>query len=61
MVSNGHERAGKWRDGLEDSMTPEDISKATAMARECMKSEYKKCFTSLRLITRNKDNYNVWS
>jgi hypothetical protein len=31
------------RDALEADMTPEDISKATAMARECIKSEYKKC------------------
>ena len=41
--SNGHENAGKYRDELADQMTPEDISKATAMARECMASDYKKC------------------
>ena len=41
--ANGHKKAGEYRDGLEKSMTPEDISKATAMARECMNSNYKKC------------------
>ncbi|MDB4251677.1 hypothetical protein N9831_03120, partial [Amylibacter sp.] len=40
---NGRRFAGKWRDELEDSMTPEAIEKATAMARECMNSNYKKC------------------
>ena len=41
--ANGNESTGESRDRLEDSMTPEDISKATAMARECMNSDYKKC------------------
>ena len=41
--ANGHEDAGKWRDKVADSMTPEAIEKATAMARECMASDYKKC------------------
>ena len=41
--ANGNEKAGAKRDKREGLMTPSDISKATAMARECMKSEYKKC------------------
>ena len=41
--ANGHEDAGEWRDKVADSMTPEAIEKATAMARECMASDYKKC------------------
>ena len=41
--ANGHEKAGARRDKSADLMTPEDISKATAMARECMASDYKKC------------------
>ena len=31
------------RDMILSDMTPEEISKATAMARECMESDYKKC------------------
>ena len=41
--ANGNEKAGEFRDMRASLMTPEDISKATAMARECMKSDYKKC------------------
>ena len=42
--ANGNKIAGElFRDGLEAKMTAEDISKATAMARECMASGYKKC------------------
>ena len=41
--ANGHEKAGEWRDERAGLMTPEDISKAQAMARECMSSDYKKC------------------
>ena len=41
--ANGGERAEDARDGVEAKMSAEDISKATAMARECMKSNYKKC------------------
>ena len=41
--ANGYKKAGEWRDGLEESMTPAAIEKATAMARECMASDYKKC------------------
>lgn len=41
--SNGHEESSNFRDALKAFMTPEDISKATAMAKECMASDYKKC------------------
>ena len=41
--ANGSETAGDSRDIIETRLTPEDISKATAMARECMASDYKKC------------------
>ena len=41
--ANGYKKAGEWREGLEESMTPGAIEKATAMARECMASDYKKC------------------
>ena len=41
--ANGHEEAGGWRDKLAARMTAADISKAQAMARECMNSGYKNC------------------
>jgi uncharacterized protein len=41
--ANGDEDGRKNRDAVAKNMTPEDISKATAMARECMNSDYKKC------------------
>jgi hypothetical protein len=41
--ANGHGKAGEWRDDRAGLMTASDISKATAMARECMASGYKKC------------------
>ena len=41
--ANGDEDGRKNRDAIAKNMTPEDISKATAMARECMASNYKKC------------------
>jgi uncharacterized protein len=41
--ANGGKNASRWRDELEAKMTSIDISKATAMARECMASDYKKC------------------
>ena len=41
--ANGHEKAGEFRDKLADLMTADAIEKATAMASECMKSNYKKC------------------
>ena len=41
--ANGHEKAGGYRDERADLMTSADISKAQAMARECMNSGYTKC------------------
>ena len=41
--ANGHEKAGGYRDELAGLMTSADISKAQAMARECMNSGYTKC------------------
>ena len=41
--ANGHYYSSNDRDALEADMTLEDISKATAMARKCMNSDYKKC------------------
>ena len=41
--ANGHESAGEHRDKLAALMTDSGIEKATAMARECMKSDYEKC------------------
>lgn len=41
--ANGGERAEDARDEVEAKMSAEDISKATAMARKCIKSNYKKC------------------
>ena len=41
--ANGHYYASQDRDRLSKKMSPEDISKAQEMARECMKTNYKKC------------------
>jgi len=41
--ANGYEKAGGYRDELAGQMTSADISKAQAMARECMNSGYTKC------------------
>ena len=41
--ANGHEKAGGYRDERAGLMTSADISKAQAMARECMSSGYTKC------------------
>ena len=41
--ANGHSQAGDWRDEQAGQMTSADISKAQAMARECMSSNYKNC------------------
>ena len=41
--ANGHKKAGEYRDERADLMTPDTIEKATAMARECMAIDYKKC------------------
>ena len=41
--ANGFSQAGEWSDERGGLMTSEDISKAQAMARECLSSGYKKC------------------
>ena len=41
--ANGHEISGEHRDERAGLMTSNAIEKATAMARECMASDYKKC------------------
>jgi len=41
--ANGQKTAGENRDKLAGLMTANAIEKATAMARECMNSDYKKC------------------
>mmetsp|Transcript_28813 Transcript_28813/g.54777 ORF Transcript_28813/g.54777 Transcript_28813/m.54777 type:complete len:126 (-) Transcript_28813:1346-1723(-) len=41
--ANGNELGGQNRDNLAKEMTPQDISKAQAMARECMSSNYQNC------------------
>ena len=41
--ANGHEKAGEYIDERADLMTADAIEKATAMDRECMNSNYKKC------------------
>ena len=41
--ANGSVSGGKERDKREVLMSKSDITKATAMARECMASDYKKC------------------
>ena len=40
--ANGHENAGGLRNKLEALMTASDVLKATAMAKECMASDYNK-------------------
>ncbi|MDB4197723.1 sel1 repeat family protein [Ascidiaceihabitans sp.] len=42
-AANGYKIGGTNPDSLSKQMTPADISKAQAMARECMNSGYKKC------------------
>ncbi|MDA8803174.1 hypothetical protein N9N65_03975 [Amylibacter sp.] len=41
--TDGHETAGEYRDKRAGLMTADAVEKATAMAREFMKSNYKKC------------------
>ena len=41
--SNGYEKGAENREDLRKRMTPEDISKAEAMAGVCMSSNYEKC------------------
>jgi hypothetical protein len=42
-ATNGDELGGTNRDIIAEEMTSEDISKAQAMARKCMESNYKEC------------------
>ena len=42
-AANGTHDSGRLRDQIASSMTNADISKAQAMARECMDSDYTKC------------------
>ena len=42
-AANGAEVGGTNRDKIAKEMTSEDISKAQAMARKCMESNYKEC------------------
>ena len=42
-AANGGKAAAKNREEIAKTMTPEDISKAQAMARVCMNSNYEKC------------------
>ena len=42
-TANGGHDSGRLRDEIASSMTNADISKAQAMARECMSSGYQKC------------------
>jgi hypothetical protein len=39
----GYKSANKYHEKVSKKMTPSDISKAQAMARECMDSGYTKC------------------
>ncbi len=41
--ANGDPNSANWRDEIAAKMTREDISKAQAMAQECMSSGYKNC------------------
>jgi hypothetical protein len=42
-AANGSERARGNKDILVKEMTPQDISKAQDLARECVKKNYKDC------------------
>jgi len=42
-AANGHESARGNKDILVKLMTPQDISKAQDLARECVKKNYKDC------------------
>ena len=41
--ANGHENAPEARNTVAEGMTPQDISTAQAIARECMSSNYQNC------------------
>ena len=43
LLINGNELGGEPRNIAAEEMTPEDISKAQVMARECMSNDYKNC------------------
>jgi hypothetical protein len=42
-ASNGSKNAKKGKDILAKQMTPQDISKAQDLTRECVKKNYKDC------------------
>jgi len=42
-LANGREKAVEWRDKVAGLMTADAIEIATAMARKCMTTNYKKC------------------
>ncbi len=42
-AKNGNDKAIELRDAIAKIISPSDISKAQAMARECVKSSYKNC------------------
>jgi uncharacterized protein len=41
--ANGYKKSSEWRDQIAAKMTAADVSKAQAMAKECMNSGYKNC------------------
>ena len=41
--ANGYKKSSEWRDEIAAKMTAADVSKAQAMAKECMSSGYKNC------------------
>lgn len=41
--ANGYKKSSEWRDKIAAKMTAADVSKAQAMAKECMNSGYKNC------------------
>ena len=41
--ANGHDASRRGRDSLERTMTREEISRATDLARACMDSDYQDC------------------
>jgi len=42
-AANGNDNSSQSREIVQDSMTPAQIEKAQALARECVKKEYKDC------------------
>ena len=41
--ANGNENGSEFRDIVAKGMTPQDMSTAQAMARDCMSSNYQNC------------------